>query len=95
MLKEILDQAATELPMRLTNNLDAQQHLQFTLSRVYKDIGAISKAEETASRALALAKKIGGDHDPEVGAVLIALADILMEDGRVQEAEALSLQAAR
>jgi tetratricopeptide (TPR) repeat protein len=88
VLREILDKATQSISTDLTNNPEAEEYVRWVLGKVYRDLGEIGKAEEMQRAALALARKNEGNADIWTGEMLVYLADILVVEGRLEEAEA-------
>jgi len=88
LLREILQKTALRLN-DLTNQPAVEAHLRTILGAVYGELDEHTNAVAMHQRALALRKLLHGDAHPDVALSLFFLADELLVQGKLSEAETM------
>ncbi len=89
MLRKILDQTAERIGADLQNQREAEAELRTTIGKVYDALGDYVKAAAMLDEALRITKKLRGEEHKDVVFLLIARAQVLAEQGELDEAEAM------
>jgi tetratricopeptide (TPR) repeat protein len=99
ILLEILDKTARRVGTELTNHPWVQEDLYTTIGRVYADLGRYQEAELVMGHALATTRNALArreefeDVQPSLPLALGSLAEVLLAEGKMSEAEALYREA--
>ncbi|MSU34359.1 MAG: tetratricopeptide repeat protein [Pedosphaera sp.] len=93
LLRELVDKAATRVEKELKHQPRAEAHLLSTIGVVYRDLGEHSQAERMFREALAIETRLHGPEHPHVARAQNLVAELLTEQGKLKEAEALLRQA--
>ncbi len=86
---EVLLRNAIDELQKLPNQAEFAGRLHNQLSRNLLNQGRLAEAENEARLALATAQRVGGAAGLDTGSALVGLALVLIEEGRVGEAEIL------
>jgi eukaryotic-like serine/threonine-protein kinase len=93
LLREILDKTAGRVGQDFKEQPAVEAQLRATLGRVYDQLGEYGKAEPMLREALAMQRKLVGNEDPSVAALLGSLAQTLFLRGDLANAEAMEREA--
>jgi tetratricopeptide (TPR) repeat protein len=88
-VREVLDQAAAQLPLRFASQPLVEGPLQHDLAKVYYSLGLRPEAIDHAQRAVTLLKPAAGDDARETLAARSSLSAMLSEHGQFADAEAI------
>jgi serine/threonine protein kinase len=89
MLRKILDKTAASLSDDLTSQPDVEAELRAIIGQVYDALGEYGKAGEMLTEAISITKRLRGDEHREVVALLNAQGQVLAQQGKLAEAEAM------
>ena len=87
LLREILDKTAERVGTDLQGQPEVEFELRATIGRTYEAAGEFAPAETMQRQALALARRLYGDHHTNVVASLTALGQTLQQRGQFATAE--------
>jgi len=91
--REMLDRGARNIEDDLDGQPEAQATLMSVMARSYRALGFFPQAERLARQALALRRERYPVDHPRIGDSLILLAQVLADDGQLDDAETLARQA--
>ena len=91
--REVLDKASAQIERSLTSDPKLQAQMMSVMGRTYNRLGSFSAAQPLLERAIERGRALNGPGDPEVLSSEIDLADLLIQQGRLGDAEKLLREA--
>ena len=88
--RQILDKGAANITTGLANEPELRAQLMQVMGRVYRNLGAFSRAESLMKRAVGIRQKRFGENNAATLSATSDLAGILEREGHNAEAKALS-----
>ncbi len=85
--REILDQGATQIETKLTNQPEVQARLLQTIGSVYQTLGLYPQSRKLLEQSVSLRQKVLGPKNPELLSSLNELARVMRMQGQLSEAE--------
>lgn len=91
--REVLDKASTQIGTSLANDPKVQAQMMSVMGKIYNRLGLYSAAQPLLERAIAIGRGVNGRGDPDVLEAEAVLADLLIQEGRLADAERLLQEA--
>src|SRR5262249_44663924 len=93
VLKEILDKTAERVGRGLTDQPEVEIELRNTLAWAYGEIGLNQQKEDMARKSVEIARLPFGNDSPILAESLNVFGDALRQDGKLEQAEAITREA--
>ena len=92
LLREIMDRTIVRINKELTNEPAVEAELRDTLGQVFQALGDYAKADQMCRAAVEAARRAGSGQDELTAKLLNNLANVLVDERKLDEAEAAQRQ---